>query len=139
MTVGLDDGDLLFQPEWDADADLVSAWRTVFDLAHLFQGRAALDDVGDVDVLAEHPRFTQALVEELAGASDEGEAGRILIGTGAFADQHQGAVRVAVAEYDLGAGLRQVAGGARGGLPGEGEDLARFVAQSFFRHVLCSF
>ena len=61
------------------------------------------------------------------------------VGAGAFADQHQRAVGVAVAEDDFGAGLGQVAGRARGGLLGQGEDLARFVTQGFFRHVRCSF
>ena len=55
------------------------------------------------------------LVEQLAGPADEGQALLVLLGAGAFADEHQVGVGVAHAEHDLRAtGGRQLALGAAG-------------------------
>jgi hypothetical protein len=52
------------------------------------------------------------LVEQLAGASDEGPALEILVFAGAFADEDDRGIGVAFAKYRVGAGLTQPAAGA---------------------------
>ena len=73
-------------------------------------GGAALDDVGDVDLLAaevedvfDHPG------QELARPADEGAAGAVLRRSRSFAHEHQPRVRVPFSENHLVATLGQVA------------------------------
>jgi hypothetical protein len=74
---------------------------------------AAFDDVGDVDLVAAQAHGGDHVVEELAGLADEGDAGGILVGAGAFADEEEAGVGVAVAEDDVAAaGVGERAAGA---------------------------
>src|ERR1035437_1014161 len=69
--------------------------------------RTALHHVGDVNILAEEldafllRRVFDHLGEQLSGAADEGDALRVLIGAGAFADEDQRGLWIANAEDDL--------------------------------------
>ena len=93
--LGTDDVDL-FEEEGAAGAG--------FDgLGGAIGGRAALYDVGDVDLFALEAHGGNHIVKELAGLADEGEAGGVFVGTGAFADEHEAGVGVAVAEDDVAA------------------------------------
>ena len=75
--------------------------------------RAALDDVGDVNVGPLQAHRLDHLVQQLPGAADEGFALLVFVGAGAFADEHQLSARVADAEHDLLAPvLVQLAAGA---------------------------
>ena len=65
-------------------------------------GRAALDHVRDVDVLAGHADPAEQLVEELPGLADERVALLVLVEARRLADEHQVRLRVADAEDDLG-------------------------------------
>ena len=69
--------------------------------------RTALHHVGDINVLAKQfdafllRRVFDHLGEQLSGAADEGDALRVLVGAGAFADENQRGLRIANAEDDL--------------------------------------
>ena len=76
-------------------------------------GRAALHDVGDVDVVAGEADPLDEAGEQLPGAADERHAGEVLLLPGALAHEHQVGVRVADAEHHLGAGLGERALRAR--------------------------
>ncbi len=67
--------------------------------------RAALHDIGDVHLLALEAHGSDHVVEQLAGASDEGQTLRVFVGARALADKHQLGVGVAGAEDDLLAAL----------------------------------
>ncbi len=83
-------------------------------------GGAALDDVGDVDLLAPEAHGGDHVVEELAAFADEGEALEVLVGAGAFADEHEAGVGVAVGEDDgAAAGVGE---GTAGAVADEGAD-----------------
>ena len=73
-------------------------------------------DVVDEDVVAAEADALEQLAEELARAADERQPGAVLLGAGRLADEHQVGVRVAGAEHDLGAGLRERAARAGRGL-----------------------
>jgi hypothetical protein len=75
-------------------------------------GRAALQHVGDEDVLAGEADLFQQLVQQLAGAADERQALTVLFGPRRLADEHQAGIGVASPEDRLGAGLVQGAAGA---------------------------
>ena len=64
-------------------------------------GRAALDHVGDVDVLASeaHP-LRDDVGQQPSGAADERDALSILVLAGTFSDEHHGGVRIADTEDD---------------------------------------
>ena len=64
-------------------------------------GRPALDDVGDVDLVAPKPDGLDDLREELARAPDERDALNVFVRAGRFADEHQIRRRVAHTEHDL--------------------------------------
>jgi hypothetical protein len=72
--------------------------------------RATLYDVADIDLTPGDP---EALLDhrgqQLPCTPHEGESASVLFCAGAFPDEHQVGVRVAVAEYDLGAGFGQLA------------------------------
>src|SRR5262249_38090524 len=96
-------------------------------------GRAALDDVADVDRAARDPEpLLDHLREQLAGAADEGQALLVLGLARALADEQELGVRVAVAEDDVRAALGEAAAVAVAkrrpylvevGAPGEGAGL----------------
>ena len=75
--------------------------------------RSAFDDVRDVDLIAAQAHGVDHVVEQLAGAADERQALRVLIGARTFADEHQPRVRVAVAEDNGVAALVKRAARAR--------------------------
>jgi hypothetical protein len=75
-------------------------------------GGAAFDDVGDVNLLALEAHGGDHLVEELASAADEWAAGLVLGLAGAFADEENRGIDIALAENGLGAGLGEAALGA---------------------------
>ena len=66
-------------------------------------GRAALQDVADVDVAAAEAHRLDHLGQELAGGADERLAGAILVGAGRLADEDERRVGVADAVDDVGA------------------------------------
>ena len=69
--------------------------------------RAALDDVGDIDVLALHADDRQHVVEQHARLADKGLALQVLVGAGALADEQHLGVMAADAEDDVCARLTQ--------------------------------
>ena len=101
---------------------IASIWRNrngsqLFDFVRLgiaIARRAALDDVGDVHVLARQADRLDDLGQQLAGAADERLALLVLVRARRLADEHQVGVRVADAEHDLLAAQRvQLAARAR--------------------------
>jgi hypothetical protein len=103
---GLDDFDLLSEPR-EAGAHFVELWLTIASRTggHV---RAALQDISDVDVIAREPHGIDDFRKELSGASDEGFALRVLIGSGGFADEHEFRIRIADTEDDVCAGRDEV-------------------------------
>ena len=67
--------------------------------------RPAFHDVRNVNVFAANAHGFDHVVEQLAGATDEGFALDVFVGAGAFADEHQVGAWVAYAEDDLLAAL----------------------------------
>src|SRR5690349_9061000 len=82
------DGQKLAEQELAANLHLIGLWSPVF-------GRAALDDVADVDVatLERDALFMgrpfNHLGEKLSGPADERQPLRVLVGTRAFTYKHQ--------------------------------------------------
>ncbi len=68
---------------------------------------AALQDVGDEDVVAREADALEHLAEELPGGPDERDALEVLVVAGRLADEHHVGVGVAVAHDDLGAPLAE--------------------------------
>src|SRR4051794_16289261 len=116
--LGLDSFDLALQVGI-AGPDLARLRLAVLHPAALFDGGAALDDVGQVDLLSGQIHGRQDVVEQLTGPPDEGQPRGVLVLAGPLADEHQGRVGVPCREDRVGAGLRQVALGAHGDLAGE--------------------
>ena len=77
-----------------------------FGLGDAVLRRAALDDVGDVDIGALETHGDDHVVEELAGATDEGQALRVFVSSRTFADEHEAGVGVSVSENDGVAALK---------------------------------
>src|SRR3989338_3520055 len=102
---GLYQFDLAFEI-WQTGRDLVRLRRAVI-------GRAAFDDVGDIDILPA-PEFDrqQHVVEQLARLPDERLALRIFIRPRPFTDEQPLGLLVTHAEYRLRATGAQLAGGA---------------------------
>ena len=113
--LGADAGDLLAEVGL-AGGDLVGLRVAVL-------GRAALDDVGDEDLGAGQPDAVEEVVEQFAGLSDEGAALLVFVEAGAFADEHQLGVGVAVAGNGAVASLAEAAGVAACDAVVEGEQL----------------
>ncbi len=90
--------------------------------------RPALDDVGDVDLLALETDRADHLVELLPGAADERLALRVLVGARPLADEHQVGVRIADTEHDALAGLVQTTRSAAGRLVTELHQPARSLS-----------
>ncbi len=93
--------------------------------------RTALQDIGDVDLLALQPDGGQHAVQQLPGAADEGLTRAVLVRPRGLADQHQACLAVADPEDGLGAGLAQAAGAAAG--HGRGQGLPIQVPESASR------
>ena len=91
--------------------------------------RPALEHVGDVDVTALEPDPGEQLVEQLAGLADERVALLVLVEAGRLADEHQVGLRVADAEDDLRAALREAAARAARDLARERLELGQRLAQ----------
>src|SRR5215208_3854149 len=104
---------------WVAGPYLAGLRLAVLEPATLLDGRAALHDVGQVDLLAGQVHGRQDVVEELAGPPDERQSRSIFVLARALTDEHQGRVGISGREDRVGAGLRQVALGADGDLAGE--------------------
>ena len=89
----------------------IRLWRAVFR-------RTAFDDVADVDIGSLDlyaflfRRVFDHLRQQLASAAYEGDALRIFVGAGAFADEDQRSLLIAYAEDDLVAALVQAAAAA---------------------------
>ena len=66
-------------------------------------GRAALEDVGDVDLLARHADGREQLLEQLAGLAYERPALLVLVVAGRLSHEHQVGAGVSLAEHGLGA------------------------------------
>ena len=75
-------------------------------------GRAALQDVRYVDVLAPKADSGEQLLQQLPGLADERHALLVLVEARRLADEHQVGVRMARAEDDLRPALREPAPGA---------------------------
>src|SRR5215213_3186002 len=91
----------------------------VLEPAAFLDGRAALYDVRQVDLLAGQVHGRQDVVEELAGSSHERQPRGVLVLPRPLTDEHQGRVGISGREDCVGAALRQVALGADGDLTGE--------------------
>src|SRR3954454_9220707 len=93
------------------EAELPLEVRTAgFDLVGLrvaVARRPALDDVGDVHIVARQPNALDEAREELPGPADERDALLVLFGTGTLADEHEVGVGIAHAEHHLGPRLRE--------------------------------
>src|SRR5215213_412297 len=116
--LGLDGLDLALQVGV-ARSDLARLRLAVLHPAALLDGGAALDDVGQVDLLAGQVDGRQDVVEELARPPDERQPRGVLVLAGPLADEHQGRVGVPGREDRVGAALREVTLGAHGDLTGE--------------------
>src|SRR5512134_2689761 len=99
--LGLDDAELLGQ-ERRARSQLVTLGIPV-------AGRATLDRVADVDLLARELYRFQHLREELTGPTHERQPLRVLVGAGPLADDDEVGLRVAGAEHDRLAALAELA------------------------------
>src|SRR5215213_1353470 len=91
----------------------------VLEPAALLDGRAALYDVRQVDLLAGQVHGRQDVVEELAGSSHERQSRGVLVLPWPFADEHQRRVGISCCEDRVGAAFRQIALGAHGDLAGK--------------------
>ena len=92
---------------WRAGGDLILFGKAIF-------GRAAFDDVADVDVGALEAHGFDHLREKFAGAADEWLALFVFVAAGAFADEDELRFRIADTEDDVGAGLVKFAASAIG-------------------------
>src|SRR5215210_5798926 len=84
----------------------------VLEPAALLDGRAALHDVRQVDLLPGQVHGRQYVVEELARPPDERQSGRVLVLARSLADEHQRRVGISGAEDRVGTAECQVALGA---------------------------
>src|SRR6185312_11318518 len=88
------DGNDLAHQEGNAGFALVALWGTI-------PRRAALDHVGNVNILAAQAHGRNHVVEQLAGAAHEGQPLLVFVGPRTFAHEHQVGVLVAGAENDV--------------------------------------
>ena len=86
-----------------AEQESLAVWPLRVGLA--VAGRAAAVDVADEHVLALEADGLDDLVEELTGATDEGEARSVLVRAGGLADEQQARLAVAIRVHDLRAAL----------------------------------
>ena len=66
-------------------------------------GRTALDDIGNIDVIAPEPDDLEHVVKQLTCSSDKGNALRVLVGAGTLADEQHLRAAIAHTENDVGA------------------------------------
>src|SRR5918997_2775981 len=102
-----------------AGFDLAGPRLAVLHAPALLDGRPALDDVGDVDILTGQVHGREDVVEQLARAAHEGQARCVLVLPWSLAYEHQRRVGVAGAEDGVGAAQGQVAPRAHRHLPGQ--------------------
>src|SRR4051794_8652925 len=95
-------------------------------------GRAALEDVGDEDVVALQADAGQQLLEHLPRCADEGQAALVLARAGRLPHEHEVRVGVAGAEDDLRAGRGELR--AAGAAPRLREDLLELLATRLGGH-----
>jgi hypothetical protein len=98
-------------------------------------GRPAAQHVGDEDLVAGQPDLAQQRVEQLSGLADERQALLVLVAPGRLADEHQVGVRVARAEDDRVARLREL-GTARAAARLVEEGLQRLASLVRGRHTI---
>ena len=79
--------------EWLAGTHFVTFGRAI-------SGRAALDDVRDINVFAFHTNCDDDLVKQLTRTSNEWAPGGVLFSSRTFTHKHQSCLRVALTEYD---------------------------------------
>ncbi len=82
------------------------ALRHFIGLGIAVAGRTALDDVGDVDLVAGQADGLDDLREQLPGAAHEGLAALVFFFAGRLAHEHQSRFRMADAKDDLRAAER---------------------------------
>ena len=104
---------------WRAGGDFVLFRQAIF-------GRAAFDDVADVNVFAAQAHRFDHLREKFSGAAYERLALHVFVVAGAFADEHELRFRIAHAEDDIVARLVQFAARA---LAEIGADVVRACRQ----------
>ena len=63
--------------------------------------RAALDDVGDVDLRPVEIDHFEHIIEQLAGRPDKRQPLQVFLFAGAFADEHDARILGAVTEYEV--------------------------------------
>ena len=113
--LGCDDGDLSAEVRKTGVHFVASGFAVATGVGR--HVRAALEDIGDVNLGAGELHGRDHLGEELAGFTDERLTLFVLIGTGSLANKHQFGLRITHAEDHLGAGFGEVgADGAGGGL-----------------------
>ena len=95
----------LAEEEWRAGVGLVG-------LRGAIAGGTALDDVGDVDLVAPEAHGDDHVIEKLAGLADEGNALRVFVSAGAFAYEQEAGVGRAVGKDDFVAAFVEGATGA---------------------------
>jgi len=71
------------------------------------RGRAAFDDVADVDFISRDAVSLEIFGQQLSGGSDKGDALLVFICAGGLADKDESCVRVASAWYCLGSSAAQ--------------------------------
>jgi len=85
----------------DLAAEVRTAGVELVGLGIAVLRRTALDDVGDVDVIARQLHRLDDVGEQLSGAADKRFALQVLVASGRLADEHQISVRIAGAPDDL--------------------------------------
>jgi len=90
------------------------SWGTILGFACAPIGGAAFDGVADIDFGSVEAVIGKGLVEHLSAASDKGSTSFVFLVTGAFADEDEGTIGVAFAEYDVGSSFVEGAFGASG-------------------------
>ena len=86
--------------ELDLAQQVGLAGLDLFGLGVAIVGRPRLEHVGDVDLLAGKADGGEQLLEKLAGLAHERPALLVFVVAGRLADEHEVAVRVALAEHD---------------------------------------
>ena len=102
-------GDQLRLDELDLLEEVALARLDLVGLRVAVPRRAALDHVGDVDVLAREADSGEELVEELPGLADERIALLVLVEAGRLAHEHEVGGGIAHAEDDLRPPRRELA------------------------------
>lgn len=107
--LGLDELYLLEEPERGTGFGLERLWNSV-------PGRAALDNVGDVNARAGNSCGLEDFVQQLSAASYKRPSLQIFVLAGALAHYHQLGIGIAFAENHVGAAFGKATGYACSGL-----------------------